>query len=165
MNENYEKKLYGLNDIFNSKEKYTISFQQNGYIWDYEELITLLEEVKNISKSDKEYCLGTLFVVKNNDGYEVIEGHQRFINIYILLNCLGINTNSILKFTYCEKSNYTLNNIKSIISSMELNDDTDENILSTIKIFNQEIVKKDFNKEEFKKKLEKTVVCLVLVSA
>ena len=48
---------------------------------------------------------------------------------------------------------------------MELNDDTDENILSTIKIFNQEIVKKDFNKEEFKKKLEKTVVCLVLVSA
>lgn len=75
-----------VNDIFS--ENYIIPIYQRKYAWTDKEIEQLLEDIVNISEN-KKYYLGTLIVNENNGKYEVIDGQQRLITLYLLMLCLG----------------------------------------------------------------------------
>ena len=76
-------------------EHYLIPYYQRGYRWDEENVLALLEDVHNFMRSDeRKYCLQPIVVVpvKDSEGYvvwEVIDGQQRLITLYIIFSYLG----------------------------------------------------------------------------
>lgn len=76
-------------------EHYLIPYYQRGYRWDEVNVLALLEDVHNFMRSDeKKYCLQPVVVapVKDAEGHtlwEVIDGQQRLITLYIIFTYLG----------------------------------------------------------------------------
>lgn len=154
MNKNNEN-----DNIFNATEKYIIPLYQRAFAWEDKELIQLIEDICDIGGNDDNtnYYIGSLIVYKNGNTFEVIDGQQRLTALYLLLNCLGIDTDLSLTFACREKSNRTLKNIKELIAGKSEASDIGEyeqGLINGIKILKDIIRKKD----DFKKKLSKVIL-------
>lgn len=147
-------------NIFDTNIEYSIPLYQRAYAWEYKDIINLIEDIKDIS-NDENYYIGSLIVSRKDNKFEVVDGQQRLTSLYILLNCLGYEVKESLKFDCREKSNYTLLNIKKLINNDYSNIDIERienSIENGIKIIMQEIKRRNFNKDEFCKKLAKVVI-------
>ena len=75
-------------------EHYLIPYYQRGYRWDVEHVNALLSDIHSFMLTDeKKYCLQPIVVVPgvDKDGYnqwEVIDGQQRLITMYIIFKYL-----------------------------------------------------------------------------
>lgn len=149
-----------------AKEKYVIPLYQRAFAWTEKEIEQLLEDIMDID-DEENYYLGSLIVAKRNNSYEVIDGQQRLTTLYLLLNCLGIETGDTLSFECREKSNYTLKNIiKAVNTEQTASLDTEKlepSITDGIDIIRKKLLivsameNTDIErfKEQFKEKLER----------
>ena len=154
-------------NIFGKGDEYIIPLYQRAYAWEDEQLIQLIEDIKDIA-DDENYYIGTLIVSKQENKFEVIDGQQRLTSLYLLLNCLGYEVKNTLTFACREKSNYTLQNIQELLQMNSSNFDLERiepGIQNGINIIMQEIHKfdnnesnKSCNKEQFCEKLSRVVI-------
>lgn len=77
----------------NEKITYTIPIYQRNYAWGEDEISTLIKDVYDSWKNQKDaYYIGTLVTYKREDEvYEVIDGQQRLTTIYIILRALKLD--------------------------------------------------------------------------
>lgn len=97
MGENIKK--IKINEIF--QDKYIIPIYQRKYAWKNTEIEQLLED---IITSERKYYLGTLVVDEKDNKYEVIDGQQRLITLYLLMLYLKEYENKPIEFE--ARSNY-----------------------------------------------------------
>ncbi len=83
-------------------EHYFIPYYQRGYRWDIENVEALLEDIHNFIQSGEDnYCLQPIVVVPNRDEnglniWEVIDGQQRLITMFIIFQFLNKARYSII---------------------------------------------------------------------
>lgn len=83
-------------------EHYLIPYYQRGYRWDVENVEALLDDIHNFIQSKEEkYCLQPIVVVPNIDEndhtiWEVIDGQQRLITMFIIFQFLNKPRYSII---------------------------------------------------------------------
>lgn len=152
--------INGNGNIFDTEIEYIIPLYQRAYAWEDKQLTQLIEDILDVSEGAN-YYIGSLVVSKNHGKYEVVDGQQRLTSLYLLLNCLGIKVKPTLTFACRDKSNYTLKNIEELLlenrSKLDM-DRVEANIQRGVRILSNELRKKDFNKEDFLRKLSKVVV-------
>ena len=100
--------------IFDLSEEYVIPLYQRAYAWSERQIVQLIEDIEDV-EIGKKYYLGSLVVSRQNDYFEVIDGQQRLTTLFLLLNALGVKTNTSISFECRDKSNYTLKNIHSLL--------------------------------------------------
>jgi hypothetical protein len=147
-------------NIFDTDREYIVPLYQRAYAWEDKQLTQLIEDISDVS-DDSNYCIGTLIVSQKGNKYEVVDGQQRLISLYLLLNCLGMSVKNTLTFACREKSNYTLKNIKELLQENRSKLDMDRiesSIQRGIKILTQELNKEDFDRDSFIEKLSKVIV-------
>ena len=93
-----------INDIFNGNRILEIPFFQRAYVWGNDQWERLLEDMENVSLSNKPYFLGSVILKQQptNTGNQVgdirtlIDGQQRLttLNIFFKVLCLKTNQNS-----------------------------------------------------------------------
>ena len=93
-----------INDIFNGNRVLEIPFFQRSYVWGDDQWERLLEDMENVSLSNKPYFLGSVILKQQptNTGNQVgdirtlIDGQQRLttLNIFFKVLCLKTNQNS-----------------------------------------------------------------------
>lgn len=107
MHQKLTTNLYTINEILNSGiSHFDIKSYQRGYRWDIDDVITLINDIK---ESNNVYCMQPLVVSKLEDNrYEVIDGQQRLTTFKILLNTLskyiGSNNIDLYEITYETRS-------------------------------------------------------------
>ena len=90
-----------ISDIFNGNRKMIIPFFQRTYVWKEEQWSRLIEDMEYISKTSKEYFLGSIILKSHptpsngsiGDVRTVIDGQQRLTTMAIFLKVLGLKTN------------------------------------------------------------------------
>lgn len=90
-----------ISDIFNGNRKLIIPFFQRTYVWKKEQWSRLIEDMEYISKTSKEYFLGSIILKSHptpsngsiGDVRTVIDGQQRLTTMAIFLKVLGLKTN------------------------------------------------------------------------
>lgn len=59
---------------------------QRGYRWTEDEVVALLDDLKEAKEANVDYCLQPLIVLSRDDGsYEVVDGQQRLTSIFIFM--------------------------------------------------------------------------------
>lgn len=176
------KELHIINDqtsgnIFTSEEhQYIIPLYQREYAWGEKQIVRLIEDISDAEKDNKDaeneknYYIGTLIVSERNDGkLEVIDGQQRLTTLFLLLNCLGENTDTHLTFECRDRSNYTLENIQKAVTG---NNGLDEKQQEDNIVKGVEIIKRTLEKEEksnpgfidaLKEELKKVILFQIIV--
>lgn len=97
-------------------EHYLIPYYQRGYRWDIENVESLLDDIHNfILSGEDNYCLQPIVVVPNTDEeghviWEVIDGQQRLITMYIIFKYLNKPRYSVI-FGQRTKSTSFLENL------------------------------------------------------
>lgn len=146
-------------NIFDS-EKFIIPLYQRAYAWEDKQIVQLLEDVNDIEEGEK-YYIGSLIVSNTGEKLEVIDGQQRLTSLYLLLNCLGINTKHSLSFACRKKSNYTLEHIHEVINKTDGDLESEmlqDNIKIGIEILKENIGKENFDKNKFIEKLSRVIL-------
>lgn len=106
--------------LFDGNNHYIIPIYQRNYAWDIEEVVQLINDIKNHDGNN--YYLGALTVKKRADNaFEVIDGQQRLTTLFLILSVLGENFNLNLAFEHRQNSSDELNIIKQ---QSELNGDS-----------------------------------------
>lgn len=90
-----------ISDIFNGNRKLIIPFFQRTYVWKEEQWSRLIEDMEYISKTGKDYFLGSIILKSHptpsngsiGDIRTVIDGQQRLTTMAIFLKVLGLKTN------------------------------------------------------------------------
>lgn len=93
-----------INDIFNGNRILEIPFFQRSYVWGEDQWERLLEDMENVSQSNKPYFLGSVILKQQptatgsnvGDRRTVIDGQQRLttLNIFFKVLCLKIEQNN-----------------------------------------------------------------------
>lgn len=93
-----------INDIFNGNRILEIPFFQRAYVWGEDQWERLLEDMENVSQSNKPYFLGSVILKQQptntgenvGDVRTVIDGQQRLttLNVFFKVLCLKNNQNS-----------------------------------------------------------------------
>lgn len=93
-----------INDIFNGNRILEIPFFQRSYVWGDDQWERLLEDMENVSQSNKPYFLGSVILKQQStktgkgvgDVRTVIDGQQRLttLNIFFKVLCLKNEQNS-----------------------------------------------------------------------
>ncbi|WP_435930852.1 DUF262 domain-containing protein [Moraxella bovoculi] len=97
--------------LFDGDNRYIIPIYQRNYAWDIEEVVQLINDIKNHDGNN--YYLGALTVKKRADNaFEVIDGQQRLTTLFLILSVLGENFNLNLAFKHRQTSSDELNIIK-----------------------------------------------------
>lgn len=97
--------------LFDGDNRYVIPIYQRNYAWDIEEVVQLINDIKNHDGNN--YYLGALTVKKRADNaFEVIDGQQRLTTLFLILSVLGENFNLNLAFKHRQTSSDELNIIK-----------------------------------------------------
>ncbi len=89
-----------ISDIFNGNRKLIIPFFQRTYVWKEEQWSRLLEDMEYISKTGKDYFLGSIILKSHptpsnssiGDIRTVIDGQQRLTTMAIFMKVLGIKS-------------------------------------------------------------------------
>lgn len=74
------------------QENFYIPAYQRGYRWTSQQVIDLLEDIKEFqetAQNDQFYCLQPVVVKKRGDNWEIVDGQQRLTTIYIILTYLN----------------------------------------------------------------------------
>lgn len=67
-------------------KKFLVPDYQRGYRWTEDEVVALLEDLKEAKEANVDYCLQPLIVLPREDGfYEVVDGQQRLTTIFIFM--------------------------------------------------------------------------------
>jgi uncharacterized protein with ParB-like and HNH nuclease domain len=92
-----------INDIFNGNRILEIPFFQRAYVWGNDQWERLLDDMENVSQSNKPYFLGSVILKQQPTNTEnrvgdirtVIDGQQRLttLNIFFKVLCLKTNQN------------------------------------------------------------------------
>lgn len=90
-----------ISDIFNGNRKLIIPFFQRTYVWKEEQWARLIEDMEYISKTGKDYFLGSIILKAHptpsnssiGDIRTVIDGQQRLTTMAIFMKVLGIKSN------------------------------------------------------------------------
>lgn len=121
------KPIISIDEIFTDEDVYIIPLYQRSYAWEREQIEKLIEDIADSIKYDNDnYYLGTLITNKKETGeYEVIDGQQRLITLYLLKLYLsekeGLKPKEkSLRFEAREKYHYMLSRIRN-------NNDLDDN--------------------------------------
>lgn len=150
------------NNIFNKDDKYVVPLYQRAYAWSDDEINQLIEDVNGYEGNN--YYIGSLIVHQREDkSFEVIDGQQRLTTLFLLFLYLEIKVKENLSFDCRRKSNLTLQNlVKKYVDKTDekkINDnDTEESLISGIKIIEDKFIKDDIDKNEFKKRLSKVIL-------
>lgn len=97
--------------LFDGDNRYVIPIYQRNYAWDIEEVVQLINDIKNHDGNN--YYLGALTVKKRADNaFEVIDGQQRLTTLFLILSVLGEKFNLNLTFKHRQTSSDELNIIK-----------------------------------------------------
>lgn len=89
-----------ISDIFNGNRKLIIPFFQRTYVWKEEQWSRLLEDMEYISKTGKDYFLGSIILKSHptpssssiGDIRTVIDGQQRLTTMAIFMKVLGLKS-------------------------------------------------------------------------
>ena len=153
-----------INDIFNGNRVLEIPFFQRAYVWGQPQWERLLEDMKDITKSNKPYFLGSVILKQQEtttgsrigDKRTVIDGQQRLttLNIFFKVLCLKTNENSTFDriFKLRDNSNALLHNhndiqaFNEILALTELKDlEGESNITQAYNYFKDNLVPDDLN--------------------
>ena len=153
-----------INDIFNGNRVLEIPFFQRAYVWGQPQWERLLEDMKDITKSNKPYFLGSVILKQQEtttgsrigDKRTVIDGQQRLttLNIFFKVLCLKTNENSTFdrSFKLRDNSNALLHNhndiqaFNEILALTELKDlEGESNITQAYNYFKDNLVPDDLN--------------------
>mgnify|MGYP004507401887 CR=1 FL=1 len=159
MKSNGIKKIFILDEdknFFSRSENYEIPIYQRPYAWEEKQLCQLVDDI--ISFDENEYCIGSLIVYSKANLHEVIDGQQRLTSLYLLLNCLKINTDSTVSYPNRERSNYIIENIQNFVDNTY--DDEQEKhaqaeILKGLNILKKILPRQNNERETFIEKLKK----------
>ena len=149
-------------NIFNKDDKYVVPLYQRAYAWSDDEISQLIEDINGYDGEN--YHIGSLIVHQREDkSFEVIDGQQRLTTLFLLLLYLEIDVKENLSFDCRRKSNLTLQNlVKKYVYKTEekkINDiDTEESLISGIKIIEDKFIKDDIDKNAFKERLSKVIL-------
>lgn len=134
--------------LFKGDDKYQIPLYQREYAWEEKQIRQLIEDVYDVA-DDAQYHIGSLIVAKKEKKgqvfFEVIDGQQRLTSLFLLLKILesmklGIKVERNLSFACREKSNYSLENIISLIEKKDYDEKkVDGGIFGGIEIFKSEL--------------------------
>lgn len=109
-NDNNAIEYLSVKKLFDGNNHYIIPIYQRNYAWDIEEVVQLINDIKNHDGNN--YYLGALTVKKRADNaFEVIDGQQRLTTLFLILSVLGENFNLNLAFKHRQTSSDELNNI------------------------------------------------------
>lgn len=129
-----------INDIFNGNRILEIPFFQRAYVWGDDQWERLLEDMQNVSISNKPYFLGSVILKQQptNTGNQVgdirtlIDGQQRLttLNIFFKVLCLKTNQNSTFERIFKLISNdialkHNHNDIDAFETIINLTDEKD----------------------------------------
>lgn len=153
-----------INDIFNGNRVLEIPFFQRAYVWGQPQWERLLEDMKDITESNKPYFLGSVILKQQEtitgarigDKRTVIDGQQRLttLNIFFKVLCLKTNENSTFdrSFKLRDNSNALLHNhndikaFNEILALTELKDlEGESNITQAYNYFKDNLVPDDLN--------------------
>lgn len=153
-----------INDIFNGNRVLEIPFFQRAYVWGQPQWERLLEDMKDITKSNKPYFLGSVILKQQEtttgsrigDKRTVIDGQQRLttLNIFFKVLCLKTNENSTFdrSFKLRDNSNALLHNhndiqaFNEILALTELKDlEGESNITQAYNYFKDNLVPNKLN--------------------
>ncbi|ANB91548.1 hypothetical protein MOVS_05625 [Moraxella ovis] len=110
-NDSNAPKSSPVKNFFDGDNRYIIPIYQRNYAWDIEEVVQLINDIKNHDGNN--YYLGALTVKKRADNaFEVIDGQQRLTTLFLILSVLGENFNLNLAFEHRQNSSDELNIIK-----------------------------------------------------
>ena len=156
-----ELKIIGSeHNIFDTDIEYTIPLYQRAYAWEDRQLTQLVEDISDVS-DDANYYIGALIVSRQGNKYEVVDGQQRLTSLYLLLNCLGLDTKNSLTFACRDKSNYTLRNIKDLLlenrSKLDM-ERVEPSIQRGLSILTGELAKPEYDKDGLLEKLKRVIL-------
>ncbi len=84
MGSNVQLKIIPIGDI---KGYFWVPSYQRGYRWTSSQVEALLNDIwDSCERKEDTYCLQPIVLLEKNQGYELIDGQQRFTTILILLN-------------------------------------------------------------------------------
>ncbi len=90
-----------IKEIFDASNKYIIPLYQRNYAWGKEQIETLIQDISEAYKKDKnsKYYIGGLVVLRRHNGdYEVVDGQQRLTTLSLLTKIMGITTAPMLYY-------------------------------------------------------------------
>jgi len=98
MSNRYKSKLLNLEKISENDIKFNIPIYQRLYVWKDEQVKRLLEDTHNafLENENKDYFLGGVIVVSNDDRYDLIDGQQRFTTLWLIAKYLKNNLEPFL---------------------------------------------------------------------
>ena len=153
-----------ISDIFNGNRVLEIPFFQRAYVWGQPQWERLLEDMKDITKSNKPYFLGSVILKQQEtttgsrigDKRTVIDGQQRLttLNVFFKVLCLKTNENSTFdrSFKLRDNSNALLHNhndiqaFNEILALTELKDlEGESNITQAYNYFKDNLVPDELN--------------------
>lgn len=106
--------------LFDGNNHYVIPIYQRNYAWDIEEVVQLINDIKNHDGNN--YYLGALTVKKRADNaFEVIDGQQRLTTLFLILSVLNHSFKLNLSFEHRQNSS---DELKIIKQQSELNSDS-----------------------------------------
>ena len=155
--------------LFERGDKYVIPRYQRAYAWEDKEIVQLIDDINDV-KDDSTYYIGSLIVAKVkgvDNTFEVVDGQQRLTTLFLLLQYLAMDGDKQLEnlsFDCRENSNYTLQNIRAVIQSVQNNDNSSKedrielSILNGIKVINKVLKENDFDKEKFLERLKRVIL-------
>lgn len=113
-------KTLTISDLFDDKNKckYIIPIYQRNYAWGYDEISSLLQDIKNAcektKEQDKNYYIGSLVVYRRENGdFEVIDGQQRLTTLTLIMHHLGKLVFKNVFFEHRDESEQALSNLNS----------------------------------------------------
>ncbi len=156
-----------ISEIFHNVN-YIVPIYQRNYAWDELQIEQLLEDIcdhTDVENKDGSYFLGTLIVNQTEDGlFEVIDGQQRLTTLFLITRALGINIgHDALSFEARKKSNYTLANIGAKEVDSLNSDLSSPEILNGWNIINRFLNRREIDREQLTKLLEKVFIIRVPV--
>lgn len=98
----------------NEKKTYEIPIYQRNYAWEKDEISTLVQDIYDAYKKDRNtpYYIGTLVSYHKGDGvFEIIDGQQRLTTIRLLLYALNVPCTNRLTYRARKKSDNTLSHV------------------------------------------------------
>lgn len=155
--------------LFEKGDKYVIPRYQRAYAWEDKEIVQLIDDINDV-KDGSTYYIGSLIVAKVkgvDNTFEVVDGQQRLTTLFLLLQYLAMEGDKQLEnlsFDCRENSNYTLQNIRAVIQSVQKNDNSSKedrielSILNGIKVINKVLKENDFDKEKFLERLKRVIL-------
>lgn len=166
--------LKTIGELFGTR--FFIPSYQRGYRWTQQQVIDLLNDIKEFNeKRDGFYCLQPLVIKQREEDtlnkireannleevksllkgdWEVIDGQQRLTTIYILLTCLDVNNPYLLEYETRKSSAEFLKNMDSYNS----NDNIDYYFMAEAKKYvNDWMQENEIDKKSYLEKLKEKV--------